>query len=246
MDLGLAGRVYLVTGGSKGLGFATAKALVDDGAKVVISSRTKENVDAAVAELGDAAAGVAGDNADPELAMRLIAEAKDRFGRLDGMLVSVGGPPLGTVLETPEEAWTASFEAVFMGTLRLARAVAAELGDGGAIAFVLSTSVREPIEDLAVSGGLRPGLAMIAKMLAGEVGPRGVRVLSVLPGTFATARNTWLNDDAERTAHEAGIPLRRVGRPEEFGKAAAFLLSPAASYITGTPVLVDGGVTSAL
>jgi hypothetical protein len=173
MDLGLADRVYLVTGGSKGLGFATARALVADGARVVLSSRSEENVTAAAAELG--AVGVAGDNADPDLPARLVAVAKERFGRLDGLLVSVGGPPAGTVLGTDLEDWAQAYESVFVGTLRLLRTVAAELGDGGAMAPVLSTSVREPLDNLAISNGLRPGLAMTAKTLATELGPRHPR-----------------------------------------------------------------------
>jgi 3-oxoacyl-[acyl-carrier protein] reductase len=248
MDLGLAERVYLVTGGSKGLGFATARALVDDGARVVLSSRSKENVAAAVAELGENAAGVVGDNSDPELPERLLAAANDRFGRVDGMLVSVGGPPTGPVLETDVDAWRDAFESIFVGTLRLLRAVAVELSEGGALALVLSTSVREPLANLAISNGLRPGLAMTAKTLAGEVGPRGIRVVSLLPGAFATDRMVELLGGSTSALHGrvAGIPLGRMGEPEEFGRVAAFVLSPAASYVTGTIISVDGGTVHGL
>jgi 3-oxoacyl-[acyl-carrier protein] reductase len=242
MDLGLADRVYLVTGGSKGLGFATAKALVADGAKVVLSSRSADNVDKAVAALGANAVGVPGDNADPELADRLVAVAKERFGRLDGLLVSVGGPPRGGVLDTALEDWARSFESVFLGALRLLRVVAAELSDGGAIGLVLSTSVREPLGGLAISNGLRPGLAMTAKTLADELGPRGIRVVSLLPGAVATDRLAGLlADPAALAARAATIPLRRIGEPDEFGRVAAFVLSPAASYLTGLVLSVDGG-----
>lgn len=242
MDLGLADRVYLVTGGSKGLGFATAKALAADGARVVLSSRSRENVDAAVALLGPNAVGLAGDNADPELPDRLVALARERFGRLDGLLVSVGGPVPGTALDTALEDWQAAFASVYLGTLRLARRVAAELGAGGAIGMVLSTSVREPLDNLAISNGLRPGLAMLGKTLANELGPRGIRVVSLLPGSFATERLRGLttNPDALAAA-EAAIPLRRIGEPDEFGRVAAFALSPASSYVTGTVLTVDGG-----
>jgi 3-oxoacyl-[acyl-carrier protein] reductase len=242
VDLGLTDRVYLVTGGSKGLGFATASALVADGARVVVSSRSPEHVSSAVATLGENATGIVGDNADPGLPDRLVDAALTRFGRLDGMLVSVGGPPAGAVLDTPLSAWEQAFEPIFLGTLRLLRRVTAELADGGAIALVLSTSVREPLENLAISNGLRPGLAMIAKTLANEVGPRGIRVVSLLPGAFLTARGAAIYADpdvAERRT--AGIPLRRFGDPDEFGRMAAFVLSPAASYLTGTTVTIDGG-----
>jgi 3-oxoacyl-[acyl-carrier protein] reductase len=247
MDLGLADRVYLVTGGSKGLGFATASALVADGARVVVSSRSAEHVAAAEAALGPNAVGLAGDNADPELPQRLITLARERFGRLDGMLVSVGGPAMGNVLGTDLDDWTRAYDSVFLGTLRLLRTVSAELGDGGAIALVLSTSVREPLDNLAISNGLRPGLAMVAKDLAREVGPRGIRVVSLLPGAVATDRLAGLlaNPDA-LAARAATIPLRRVAEPDEFGRVAAFVLSPAASYMTGVTVSVDGGATRGL
>jgi 3-oxoacyl-[acyl-carrier protein] reductase len=247
MDLGLADRVYLVTGGSKGLGFATAKALVADGARVVLSSRSAEHVDKAVAELGANAVGLPGDNADPDLPDRLVTLAKERFGRLDGLLVSVGGPPRGGVLDTALDDWEQAFGSVFMGTLRLVRTVSAELTDGGAIALVLSTSVREPLADLAISNGLRPGLAMVAKNLADELGPRGIRVVSLLPGAIATDRLAGLLANPTALAARAGtIPLRRIGEPDEFGRVAAFALSPAASYLTGTVVSVDGGAVHGL
>ncbi|HEX3779899.1 MAG TPA: SDR family oxidoreductase [Pseudonocardiaceae bacterium] len=247
MDLGLADRVYLVTGGSKGLGFATAAALVADGARVVLSSRSQENVDAAVAELGDGAIGVAGDNADAGLAERMVAAATSHFGRIDGLLVSVGGPPVGDVLGTSEQAWQDAFSSIFVGTLRLIRRVVEELGEGGAIGLVLSTSVREPLPNLAISNGLRPGLAMVAKTLAEEIGPRGIRVVSLLPGAINTGRNAALFSDPEVVAKRtAEIALRRIAEPEEFGRVAAFALSPAASYLTGCVVTVDGGAMKAL
>ena len=251
MDLGLGGRGFLLTGASRGLGFATARALVDDGARVLISSRNAGTVDAAVASLGPAASGVPADLADADTAERLVTEARERLGRIDGVLISVGGPALGSVLDTPEEAWRDGVESVLLGPLRLVKALVPHLDDGAAIAFVLASSVRQPQPRLAVSNGLRPGLAMTAKGLADELGPRGIRVLGVLPGTIATDRITELEQAsgdpaAARARTEAGIPLGRLGRPEEFGRVAAFLLSPAASYVTGTMVAVDGGRLRAL
>src|SRR4051794_11520026 len=170
MDLGLAGRAYVVTGASRGLGRATAEALHGDGAYVVLNGRSPDALAAAVSALGaDRVEGVPGSLADPALADHLVAAALTRFGRLDGALVSVGGPPAGGVLDVSDDAWREAFEAVFLGAVRLARTVAAHVGDGGAIAFVLSTSVKAPIDGLAVSNGLRPGLAMVAKTLADEV-----------------------------------------------------------------------------
>ncbi|BDH10986.1 SDR family oxidoreductase [Streptomyces hygroscopicus] len=246
MDLGLTDRTYIVTGATRGLGLATARALVADGAHVVITGRTEESAAAAAAPLGERALGVAADNADPDAADRLVAAARERFGRLDGVLISVGGPPPGTAADNTDDQWRTAFESVFLGAVRLARTAAAELTEGGVIGFVLSGSVQEPIPGLTVSNGLRPGLAGFAKSLANEVGPRGIRVLGVLPGRIATDRMTQLDalsgdPEGSRARNSAAIPLGRYGTPEEFGRVAAFLLSPAASYVTGVMVPVDGG-----
>ncbi len=253
MDLGLSGRRYLLTGASRGLGFATARALVDDGARVLVSSRAPESVDAAVASLGGAPAayGLAADLAAPASAEQLVGAATEQLGGVDGALISVGGPTPGSVLDTDESAWRDAVDSVLLGSIRLIKALVPHLGEGAAIGLVLSTSVRQPIGHLAISNGLRPGLAMTAKALADELGPRGIRVLGLLPGTIATDRITEIeaaSGDAQgmRSRTEAGIPLRRVGRPEEFGRVAAFALSPAAGYLTGVMLPVDGGVTRAL
>ncbi len=247
MDLGLGGRGYLLTGASRGLGLATARALVADGARVLVSSRSSGSVDRAVAELGGNASGVAADLADPGAAELLVTRALEVLGRVDGVLVSVGGPAPGTVLETPEDAWRAAVDTVLLGPLRLVRALVPHLAEGAAIGMVLATSVRQPIGHLAISNGLRPGLAMTLKALADELGPRGIRVVGLMPGTIATDRITEIeaasgDPAAMRAGTEAGIPLRRVGEPDEFGRVAAFLLSPAAGYVTGTMVAVDGGL----
>ncbi|MCX4694065.1 SDR family oxidoreductase [Streptomyces sp. NBC_01408] len=246
MDLGLKDRVYIVTGATRGLGFAAARELTADGAKVVVTGRDEKRAADAAAALGPHAVGVAADNADPAAAGRLVAAARERFGRLDGILISVGGPPPGLAADNTDEQWTAAFEAVFLGAVRLARAAAAELGEGGVIGFVLSGSVHEPIPGLTVSNGLRPGLAGFAKSLSVDLGPRGIRVVGLLPARIDTDRVRELDalsgdTDAARAANESRIPLRRYGRPEEFGRAAAFLLSPAASYLTGVMLPVDGG-----
>ncbi|GGU18879.1 SDR family oxidoreductase [Streptomyces coeruleorubidus] len=246
MDLGLKDRVYVVTGATRGLGNATARELVADGAKVVVSGRDEESVAEAAAALGPNAVGVAVDNADPDAPARLIAAAREHFGRFNGVLVSVGGPPAGFVSDNTDEQWQAAFESVFLGAVRLARAASAELESGGVIGFVLSGSVYEPIPGLTISNGLRPGLAGFAKSLSDELGPRGIRVVGVLPGRIDTDRVRELDalsadPEATRAASESRIPLRRYGAPEEFGRVAAFLLSPAASYLTGVMVPVDGG-----
>jgi 3-oxoacyl-[acyl-carrier protein] reductase len=251
MDLALADRVYVVTGGARGLGRATADRLVSEGAKVVLSGRDEASLAAAVADLGDAAVAVAADNADPATPARLVAAARTSFGRLDGALISVGGPPTGSVAGTSDEEWRAAFESVFLGGVRVAREIAAELDAGGSVTFVLSSSVRAPIPNLTISNGLRPGLAMVAKTLADELGERGIRVNGLLPGRVGTERVAELDastGDAEAAKARAiaTIPLGRYGEPDEFGRVAAFLMSPASSFVTGVMLPVDGGMLRAL
>jgi 3-oxoacyl-[acyl-carrier protein] reductase len=262
MELGLRGRVYLVTGGSRGLGFAAAQALTTEGARVVLSAPHEATAAAASAHLvEDGAAAedvtwVVADNADPAAPGLLITAARERFGRLDGALISVGGSPAGTVAGTADDAWRTAFESVFLGAIRLARALAADLegraspgsrsGTGGSVVFVLAASVRIPLPELAISNGLFPGLAGVVKTLAEDLGPAGIRMNGILPVRIATDRVRELDalrgdPDEVRARLSEGIPLRRYGEPEEFGRAAAFLLSPAASYITGAMIPVDGG-----
>jgi 3-oxoacyl-[acyl-carrier protein] reductase len=271
MDLHLRDRVYLVTGGSRGLGFAAAEALVAEGGRVVLSGPHEASAAAAAARITrDAAADgraawVVADNADADTPDRLIAAAEDRFGRLDGALVSVGGTPLGTVATTPDAAWRTAFESVFLGAVRLARTLGPYLADnnrggagtgsiagtGGSVIFVLGSSVRVPAAELVVSNGLFPGLAGMVKMLAEELGPSGTRINGILPVRIATDRVREIDalsgdPDEVRARKSEAIPLRRYGEPEEFGRVAAFLLSPAASYITGAMIPVDGGYIRAI
>ncbi|PZF97902.1 SDR family oxidoreductase [Micromonospora endophytica] len=253
MDLGLTDRVYVLTGASRGLGHATAQCLVADGARVVLAARRDDAVATAVADLGgpERAVGITADLADPDTPERLVAAARQHFGRLDGALVSVGGPPPGSAASIDDQQWRQSFETVFLGSVRMVRTVATALPDGGAIALVLSTSARSPVPGLGISNGLRPGLAGVAKDVADEYGPRGVRVVGLLPGRIMTDRNRELfaaSGDPERARAdaEAGIPLRRIGEPAEFGRVAAFVLSPAASYLTGVTIPVDGGALRGL
>ncbi len=241
MDLGLKDHAYVVTGGSRGLGLATAQSLLAENACVVLSGRGAE-VEKTAAALGgqDRVIGIAADNADESTPERLVTTAQDHFGRLDGALISVGGPRPGAAMDTDDSTWRDAFETIFLGALRIARVVAAA-APGGSILFILSSSVRSPIPGLAVSNGLRPGLGMLAKTLADELGPAGTRVNALLPAYIATDRAKELG--ASSTPPNA---LRREGTPLELGQTAAFVLSPAASYITGTMIAVDGGAIPAL
>ncbi len=254
MDLGLRERVYVVTGGSRGLGLAGAQALVADGARVVLCARDEDTLVAAAESLGgtDHAMALPGDMSDTGLGERLAAAAVGRWGRLDGALVSVGGPPPGPAVGLTDDQWRDAFDSVFLGPVRIARAVASTIGeDGGALAFVLSLSVKQPVDGLASSNGLRPGLAMLAKTLADELGSRNIRVLGLLPGRVDTDRLRELDQASgrpkkQREEFEKRIPLGRYGLPEEFGRVAAFALSPAASYLTGVMIPVDGGLGRSL
>ena len=254
MDLGLQDRVYVVTGASRGLGLATATVLAAEGARVLMCARDDAALQKATDSLdaGDRSMALPGDLSDSALGERLAAAAIGRWGRLDGVLVSVGGPAAGETLGLTDEAWRAGFETVFLGALRIARASIAVMGeDGGSLVFVLSTSVKQPIAGLAASNGLRPGLAMLAKTMADELGPRNIRVNGLLPGRIDTDRvreldGTGAKGRKARTESESRIPLGRYGEPAEFGRVAAFLLSPAASFVSGTMVPVDGGMMRAL
>jgi 3-oxoacyl-[acyl-carrier protein] reductase len=207
----------------------------------------------AVSRMGpDRSVALAADLTEANTAETACAFALDAFGRLDGALISVGGPPAGSVLDTNEEEWRGAFESVFLAALRVSQAVVRHgTASDLSIALVLSTSVKSPMPGLATSNGLRPGLAMLVKQLADELGPQGTRVIGLLPGRIETERISYLDslkDDPEaaRKSAEAAIPLRRSGQPEEFGRVAAFVLSPAASYLTGSVISVDGGAQRGL
>lgn len=253
MDLQLSDRVFIVTAASSGLGRATAATLVAEGAKVVLVARRTEVLAEAVDELGqDSAVAVTADLGQQETAGRAVQAALDAFGRLDGALISVGGPPAGPVTKITTEQWQQAFESVFLSALRtISTVIDNATAPDPAIAVVLSTSVKSPIAGLATSNGLRPGLGMLIKQLADEHGPQGLRINGLMPGRIATERMQHLDslaDDpaAARARTEQNISLRRSGEPAEFGRVAAFLLSPAASYVTGSMIAVDGGSLRAL
>lgn len=266
VDLMLSGRTFIVTGGSKGLGLATAKELVNEGAHVVLAARTEQPLIDAVHSLGgyDFAVGVPCDLADETAAERLVATAIGRFGRVDGAVVSSGGPSPGGPLSVDMTAWDTSYHQHLLGTIRMARAVSSAIVDdpspttppgGGhslsgtraALLYVLSSSFRQTVPDLAISNAFRPAVAHLISDLADSLGESGIRVNGIAPGRFATDRTFALDarmgsPEKIRAQHEGRIPLRRYGQPDEFGRLAAFLVSPAASYINGTVLTIDGGL----
>lgn len=189
-----------------------------------------------------------------------MAAAQGKFGRIDGALVNTGGPPAGRAGDVSDEAWRTAFDAVFLPAVRMTRAVAADAlrhaeqrSDESArssIVMVLSTSVHRPLPNLGLSNGLRPGLANLVREFAAEWGPHGIRVNGLAPGRIATDRVFALDarggsPSSVRRRNEATIPLRRYGEPAEFGRVAAFLLSDAASFVSGAIIPVDGGATAA-
>ncbi|MBE0690788.1 MAG: SDR family oxidoreductase, partial [Anaerolineae bacterium] len=175
-----------------------------------------------------------------------------RWGVIDALLVNAGGPPGGLLLSFDDAQWQSAFELTLLSTVRMIRAVVPHMPNGGAILTITSSSVREPIDRLGLSTVMRSGVAGLVKILADELAPQGIRVNNLIPGRIETDRVTQLDrTEAARTGRPAEdiraesvakIPLKRIGSIDEFGAAAAFLLSPAASYITGASLRVDGGL----
>ena len=254
MELGLDAKSFVVGGASGGLGRAVAEQLVAEGARVLLVARSAEPLRDLARELGERADACAADLSDPA-GVDGVVEAVARLGGLDGVLVNAGGPPFGPVFDLTDEQWIDAFRLLIGGPVRLLRALVPRMNDGASVLFVTSSSVRQPIENLDASNVLRPGVAALAKCLALELGPR-IRVNSLAPGRINTARSRSLDEaraadfgissEEQRRKVSEGIPLGRYGEPEEFARAAAFLLSRAASYITGVSLQVDGGLVSAI
>jgi len=254
MDLGLAGARALVGGGSGGLGGAIAEVLRAEGASVGLTARASDRLEIAAARLG--AVALPADLATPDGPAEAVAAAVAAFGGLDLLVVNSGGPPPGRFEDLDEAAWQKAIDGTLWSTVRLLRAALRHLRDGRdpAILVILSSSVREPIPALTTSNLIRPGLAGLIKSLVEEIAP--IRINGLAPGRLDTDRIAQLDAARAKTAALSvqeiqrrtidRIPLGRYGDPLELGRVGAFLLSPAASYVTGAIVPVDGGMIRAL
>ena len=258
MDLQLKNKTALVTGSSRGLGYAVALALALEGCKVAINGRDQEKVSAAAAKItaesGTQVLGLAGDVSDALVPEHLVNEAARLLGGLDILVTNAGGPPSGTFESFDEATWQKAIDLSLMSHVRLIKAALPYLkqSNSASVLTVTSYSVKQPIPNLVLSNSIRAATVGLTKSLALELGAAGIRFNSILPGWTETERVTELMSfrakqngstvEAEIAKQSLDSPLRRMGRPEEFANAAVFLVSPAASYITGVMLTVDGGM----
>lgn len=258
MNLGLEGKVVMVGGASKGLGYAVARAVAGEGGVLSIASRDRAAVDRAAAtiarETGARVHAVAADLSRADAIADWHAQTLQQFGGIDALFANTGGPPAGTALAFDDAAWQSAFELLLMSVVRTVRLVVPSMKarGGGAIVIGTSSSVKEPIANLALSNVLRAAVTSLAKTLSLELAPERIRVNTLIPGRIDTDRLRQLDEinsqrgsiplDEHRKKMMATVPMGRYGAPDEFGRTGAFLLSDAASYITGANVQVDGGL----
>jgi 3-oxoacyl-[acyl-carrier protein] reductase len=261
MDFGLKGKVALVAGASRGLGFAVADALARDGALVSISSSNQGSIDEAATRLSATGTPVLAAAVDVRNGDQIAAWIKatvDRFGGVDMLFTNSGGPPAGPTLSFDDGAWQNAIDLLLFSTLRMVRAAVPlmQKRGGGSILMSTSSSVKEPVANLGLSTVIRSSVSALAKTLAIELAPDKIRVNQIIPGRVDTDRVRHLDElagkrqgitmEQAKAKSVANIPLGRYGEPPEFGRVAAFLLSDAASYVTGASVPVDGGLVKSV
>lgn len=258
MDLQLKGKAALITGASRGLGYAVARQLAVEGADVIINARNAARLDAAARKLADDTGArvlaLPGDVTDPAVPARLIQSAVNWSGRLDILIANAGGPPAGPFESFSDEVWQNAIELAFMSQVRLIRAALPFLrkSDSPSVLTVTSYSVKQPIPNLVLSNSVRAATVGLTKTLALELGHEGIRFNSILPGwtetervtelmrVRASANGTTIEQEIQKQAQES--PFGRLASPNEFARVAVFLASPAASYLTGVMLPVDGGM----
>lgn len=259
MDLGLKDKVVMVAASSMGLGYAIANNLAKEGAKLAIASRNVKHIEHAAQEIRkETRASVLPsvmDVKDPLSIENWVKEVRSHYGTIDGLVVNAGGPPAGRFDDLDDHKWHEAFELTLMGTVRLIREVLPHMRKqkSGSILTVTSISIKEPIDNLLLSNVMRSGVTSLLKSLSLQMAKDGIRINNLVPGLFGTDRLKDLDLINSRewrmTVEEVQkinfntIPMGRYGDPDEFGKAATFLLSDAASYVTGETFIIDGGKT---
>jgi len=246
MDLNLKDRTYLVTAASRGLGFSVARALVDEGAEVIICGRNKDSLKKATTSLGELAQYFVADLSKKDDIKALVKNIGSQILHIDGLFVNAGGPPPGTFAKLTDYDWKKAFDLTLMSAVWLTRETLHLLkkSDSPSILYSTSISVKQPIDNLLLSNALRPAVIGMMRTLARELAPDYIRVNAICPGYIHTERVEELMAASESAVETINtrIPLGRMGKPEEFGPVCAFLLSPTASYIHGALLLVDGGL----
>jgi 3-oxoacyl-[acyl-carrier protein] reductase len=257
MDLGLKGKVAMVAAASQGLGFAIAKTLASEGAHLSIAARKQETITAAASRIEEATGAQAMATVADVTSVAAIeawhSNTVEKFGGVDILVTNSGGPPAGAASGFDDAAWLGAFDLLLMSVVRTVRVVLPSLvaRGGGSILMLTSSSVKNQIPNLGLSNVIRPAVAALAKAYADEFAAKGIRVNQLVPGRISTERLGYLDDanakrqgitvEEQRQRSTAAIPMSRYGEPQEFARAAAFLVSGAASYITGATLQVDGG-----
>jgi len=246
MELSLRGRTAIVCGASAGIGLGCAEALAEAGASLVLLARGREALEREAARLG--ATAVAGDVSNPDDLERLVRTAVELHGGVDVLVLNSGGPPRTRALEVTDEAVRGAVELLLLSSIRLVRLCRPylERSGHGRVLAITSSSVKEPIDNLALSNAIRPGLVGWLKTAARELGPAGVTVNAIAPGRIDTERLKEVYPDGPSEADLAAIPLRRLGTPREVGDVVCFLASDRGAYVTGATIAVDGGLTRGL
>jgi 3-oxoacyl-[acyl-carrier protein] reductase len=246
VDLGLRGRTAIVCGGSAGMGLASAEALAAEGANVVLFARRREPLEREAERIG--ALAVRGDVSNPADLQRLVERTIEAFDGVDILVNNSGVPPRGNSLELTDDVVEEAVELLLLSVVRLTGLCLPYLGKSrhGRVINIASSTVREPVDNLALSNIVRPGVIGWAKSLARDVGSQGITVNSIAPGRIDTERLKEVYPEGPSESDLAGIPLRRLGNPREVGDVVCFLASDRASYVTGTVIPVDGGLTRSL